>query len=79
MGNYNNKTYPLRINNELRLKIEYIANLEDRKLSQQYERIIKAYIEQYEITNGKLIVEEDGRVYPADHKSKVPQSNSRTG
>lgn len=64
MGEYKNKTYPLRIDNELRLKIEYIAKLEDRKISQQYERVIRMFIEQYEFNNGELIVEEDGTVHP---------------
>ncbi len=64
MGKHLNKTYPLRIDNELRLKVEYIANIEDRKISQQYERIIKQFISSYESDNGELVVEEDGTVHP---------------
>jgi len=57
MGAYKNKTYPLRIDNTLRLKVEYIAKKEDRKIIQQYERIIKAYIAEYEASHGEIKVE----------------------
>lgn len=74
MGEYKNKTYPLRIDNNLRLKIEYIANLEDRSIKQQYERIIKNYLSEYETNHGELIVEEDGTVHPKQESTK---DNSR--
>ena len=64
MGEYKNKTYPLRIDNELQMKIEYIAKLEDRKVSQQYERIIRNFINDYEENHGELIIEEDGTCHP---------------
>jgi hypothetical protein len=85
MGEYKNKTYPLRIDNELRLKVEYIAKIEDRKISQQYERIIKNFISTYEDEHGELIVNENGTVTPKkvsntnDNHLKVRSSISKTG
>ena len=69
MGEHKNKTYPLRIDNNLRLKVEYIANIEDRKISQQYERIIKNFIAEYEANHGELIIEEGGTVHPKQESS----------
>lgn len=54
MGKYKNKAYPLRIDNTLQEKIRYLADLNDRPISKQYERIIRAYIEQYEKENGEI-------------------------
>ena len=62
MGDYKNKTYPLRIDNDLRIKVEYIAKIEDRKVSQQYERIIRNYVTEYEAVNGDLVVNSDGTI-----------------
>lgn len=56
MGNYKNKTYPLRLPNELRIKIEIIAEKEDRPISKQYERIIKKYVESYEKEYGVITI-----------------------
>lgn len=54
MGNYKNKTYPLRIDDELMKKVKIIAEKEDRPISKQLERIIKQYVEQYEKENGRI-------------------------
>lgn len=54
MGNYKNKTYPLRIDDELMNKVKLIAEKEDRPISKQLERIIKQFIEQYERENGRI-------------------------
>jgi len=58
MGNYKNKTYPLRIDNTLMDKIKKIAEKEDRTVNKQIERITREYIEKYEEINGKIKVEE---------------------
>lgn len=49
---YKNKTYPLRINNELMDKIKEIAKKEDRTINKQIERIVRDYIKEYEDANG---------------------------
>lgn len=54
MGNYKNKSYPLRIDDELMKKVKMIAEKEDRPVSKQLERIIKQYVEQYEKENGRI-------------------------
>ena len=51
---YKNKTYPLRIDNKLQDKIKYIADINDRPVSKQYERIIREYIEKYELEKGEI-------------------------
>lgn len=76
MGQYKNKTYPLRLNNDLRLKVEYIADKEFRKISQQYELIISKYVEQYEVNHGQLIVSEDGTVTLAKPKEVKSDKSS---
>ncbi|MDE6601350.1 MAG: ribbon-helix-helix domain-containing protein [Lachnospiraceae bacterium] len=54
MGKYKNKSYSLRIDDELMKKVKMIAEAEDRPVSKQLERIIKQYVEQYEQKNGRL-------------------------
>ncbi|MCI8963753.1 MAG: hypothetical protein HFG37_08580 [Eubacterium sp.] len=55
---YKNKTYPLRIDNNLQKKVKKIAETEDRTISKQYERIVKFYIEYYEKKHGEIKLEE---------------------
>ena len=55
---YKNKTYSLRIPNELQQKIKIVAKREDRKTSQQYELIIRNGINDYEAIHGEIKVEE---------------------
>lgn len=65
MGNYKNKTYPLRIDNELMDKIRTIANAEDRPISKQIERMLKIAVEQYENEHGNLkinMLKNDGTI-----------------
>lgn len=57
MGTYKNKTYNLRIDNELMGKVRKIAESEDRPISKQLERIIKEYVENYEKKNGLINIE----------------------
>lgn len=59
MGEYKNKTYPLRLDNELMTKLRKIAENEDRPLSKQLERIIRTYISEYEKKNGTIPIEDD--------------------
>jgi hypothetical protein len=54
MGTYKNKTYNLRIDNELMGKVRQIAQTEDRPLSKQLERIIREYVNNYEKMNGAI-------------------------
>ena len=54
MGQYKNKTYPLRIDNTLMEKARFIAESEDRPLSKQLERIIREYINDYEAEHGEV-------------------------
>lgn len=54
MGQYKNKAYPLRLDNELMEKVRTIAEQEDRPISKQMERIIKEYVENYESKNGNI-------------------------
>ena len=55
---YKNKSYSLRIPNELQQKIKIVAKREDRKTSQQYELIIRNWINDYEAIHGEIKVEE---------------------
>ena len=54
MGKYKNKSYSLRIDDELMKKVKMIAEAEDRPVSKQLERIIKQYVEQYEKEHGRI-------------------------
>ncbi|MDE7283771.1 MAG: ribbon-helix-helix protein, CopG family [Lachnospiraceae bacterium] len=54
MGKYKNKSYSLRIDDELMKKVKIIAEAEDRPVSKQLERIIRQYIEQYEQEHGRI-------------------------
>lgn len=54
MGQYKNKTYPLRLDNELMEKIRIIANQEDRPISKQIERVMREYVKQYEQEHGTI-------------------------
>ena len=56
---YKNKTYSLRIPNEMQEKIKIIAKRENRKASQQYEIIISSWLAQYESLHGKIELEEE--------------------
>lgn len=58
MNKYKNKTYPLRIDNELQEKVAAIAKKEDRPMSKQYERIIREYIRNYEELHGPIQLED---------------------
>lgn len=57
-GKYNNKAYPLRINEELKEKAKIIASKEQRKLNQQIEYIIKQYVDEYEEKNGQITIKD---------------------
>ncbi len=81
MTKYKNKTYSLRLPNELRLKAEYIATAEYRDFSKQYELMISEYVNKWESEHGQLIVGEDGIVSLAQPKvvKQGKSSNSKTG
>lgn len=51
---YKNKAYSLRIPNEMQAKIKQIAKSENRKISQQYEIIIRNFINDYEAVHGEI-------------------------
>lgn len=54
MGEYKNKAYTLRLNNELMSKVRKLADKEDRPLSRQLEKIVKEYIAEYETEHGPI-------------------------
>ena len=56
---YKNKAYSLRIPNEMQQKIKIIASRENRKISQQYELIIRNFLNDYEAVHGEIKVEEE--------------------
>ena len=58
MGEYKNKTYPLRLDNNLMNKLRKVAEQEDRPLSKQIERIVREYINEYEKENGEITLNE---------------------
>lgn len=58
MGQYKNKTYPLRLDNELMEKIRIIANQEDRPISKQIERVMREYVKQYEQEHGTIQIDD---------------------
>ena len=54
MGEYKNKAFTLRINDNIMQKIKNIAENEGRTANKQIERILKIYIEEYEKNNGTI-------------------------
>ncbi|MDI9242623.1 hypothetical protein [Fusibacillus kribbianus] len=60
-GKYKNKTFSLRIDNRLQMKVEAIAEKEDRTITKQYERIIREYIQNYEKENGPIEIDGGGQ------------------
>lgn len=59
MGQNKTKSYPMRIDDALMHKVKTIASTEDRPISKQLERIIRAYIDQYEQEHGEIPVDSD--------------------
>lgn len=57
MGKYKNKSYSLRIENELMNKVKALADIEDRPTNKQIERILREYIKRYEEENGTIQTE----------------------
>lgn len=55
MGNYKNKTYPLRIDENVLNKVRTIAEKEKRSANMQIEKILAEYIDGYEKTNGNIV------------------------
>lgn len=53
------KSYPLRINEDLFLKIQQIANLSSRSINKEFEFIINQFVLDYEKQNGEIIVNTD--------------------
>lgn len=57
---YKNKSYNLRIPNEMRIKAQIISEAEGfKKMSKFYEHIISAYIANYEEKNGPINIQEE--------------------
>lgn len=54
---YKNKAYSLRLPNEMQEKIKIIAQKENRKISQQYEIIVRNFINDYEAVHGEIKLE----------------------
>lgn len=49
----------LRMNDELYLKLKYIANTENRSYNQQAVFILMKYVEEFEKNNGKIPINTD--------------------
>lgn len=60
-GKYKNKTFSLRIDNKQQMKVEAIAEKEDRNITKRYERIIREYIAKYEEENGPIEISGEGQ------------------
>lgn len=68
-----------RVPEEINKKFLYICDEEDRKASNLLGKIVKEYIDQYELKNGQLIIEEDGRVVTAKQKKQERSSIFKSG
>ena len=56
---YKNKTYPLRLPDELRKKFEIIAERKGfKKTSHAYKEVIENYVKAYEMQYGEIIIDE---------------------
>ena len=53
------KSYPLRINEDLFLKIQQIANISSRSINKELEFILNQFVADYEKQNGEIIVNTD--------------------
>ena len=53
------KSYPLRIDEDLFLKIQQIANLSSRSVNREIEYILNSFVCDYEAQNGKITVNID--------------------
>ena len=54
MGEYKNKAFTLRAEEETMDKIKAIADKEGRTANKQIEYILKLYVDNYETTNGTI-------------------------
>ncbi|MDF2943583.1 MAG: hypothetical protein K0S01_2441 [Herbinix sp.] len=79
MGKNLQKQYPFRTDDMIIKKIDYIADLNTRNRNQQIEHLLKECINDYEINNGKIIIEEDGSITINKPNSKVVSSNLKSG
>lgn len=50
--------YPLRIDETLSKKIKKLAKLNDRSYKGQIENILKKYVNEYEMTYGKIEIDD---------------------
>ena len=61
MGEYKNKAFTLRIDENIMDKIKAIAEEEGRTANKQIEKILKIYVEDYEQKNGSINTVNIGR------------------
>lgn len=61
MGEYKNKAFTLRIDENIMDKIKAIAEEEERTANKQIEKILKIYINDYEQKNGSINTVNIGR------------------
>lgn len=59
MTKHKKKAYPLRLDSNLREKIEYISKINYRNLSLQFEKILTEYVEKWEEENGEIKLENE--------------------
>ena len=61
---YKNKTYTLRLPNELRIKFEEIARRNGyNKMSNAYKDVIEKYVNEYEREHGEIKIEAVQTIY----------------
>lgn len=53
------KSYPLRIEDELYLKIQFIANAHSRSLNKEFEFLLKQYTSEFEKKEGIIPINVD--------------------
>ncbi len=56
MGKYRNRTYPLRLDNEIMDKLKIISEIEDRPISRIMTKMAKEYIKAYEDEHGEIVI-----------------------
>ncbi|MGB8451485.1 MAG: hypothetical protein WCD89_04060 [Anaerocolumna sp.] len=81
MGKHLQKLYSFRADDDLMLKVNYIADINTRTRNKEIEHVLKTYVNEYESEHGQLIVGEDGSVSIAKPTpvSKDKSSSSKTG
>ncbi len=68
-----------RTDEESNAKFKFIANAHNRKINDELKMLIGNHINKFESENGKLIIDENGKVEIERQKIKNKLSNSKIG